>query len=122
MRLFILLFTLASVSLISCQPDKNKESSEETWTSIWNGNDLSGWHTYLGPPNETYEDSLGNKIPPFGIDNDPLGVIRVVETDQGNAIRISGKCWDLRTAPTGPLRCAAPHPSLYRVTIYKVPI
>jgi len=40
-------------------------------------------------------DSLGNTLEPFGIDNDPLDVITVVPTDEGNAIRISGVAWGM---------------------------
>ena len=86
---------IVSIVVSACQSNRENESSEDTWTSIWNGKDLNGWHTYLGPPNETYVDSLGNKIDPFGVDNDPMGIITVVETDQGNAIRISGQCWGM---------------------------
>ena len=89
------LFVLALLSITSCQSDKKKDITEESWTSIWNGTDFAGWHTYLGSPYEIETDSLGNTIEPFGIDNDPLGVIKVVETEQGNAIRISGVAWGM---------------------------
>jgi len=88
-------FALALLLITSCQSDKKKDITEDSWTSIWNGTDFTGWHTYLGTPFEIETDSLGNTIEPFGIDNDPLGVIKVVETEQGNAIRISGVAWGM---------------------------
>ncbi len=79
----------------SCKSNKKEENARDSWVSLWNGNDLSGWHTYLGTPYLIDKDSLGNSIAPFGIDNDPLGVIKVIETDQGKAIRISGVSWGM---------------------------
>jgi len=90
-----LFFTLVLLSIYSCQSNKKKDITENSWTSIWNGNDITGWHTYLGTPYQIKTDSLGMTIAPFGIDNDPLGVIKVVETEQGNAIRISGVAWGM---------------------------
>ncbi len=90
-----LFFTLVLLSIYSCQSNKKKDIVENSWTSIWNGNDITGWHTYLGTPYQIKTDSLGKTIAPFGIDNDPLGVIKVVEIEQGNAIRISGVAWGM---------------------------
>jgi len=90
-----LLLIIIILSTISCQSDKEKKGNEDIWTSIWNGENFSGWHTYLGPPYQIDTDSLGNTIPPFGVDSDPLGVITIAETDMGNAIRISGVAWGM---------------------------
>lgn len=90
-----LLFALVILSIYSCQSNKKKDLTENSWTSIWNGNDISGWHTYLGTPYQIKTDSLGKTIVPFGIDNDPMDVIKVVETEQGTAIRISGVAWGM---------------------------
>lgn len=79
----------------SCKSDKSVKAPQETWTSLWNGEDFTGWHSYLGTPFRIEKDSLGNIIAPFGVDNDPMGVIKVVETDEGNAIRISGVAWGM---------------------------
>ena len=58
----------------------------------------------MGTPYHAAIDSLGNKIEPFGIDNDPLQVVSIVETSQGNAIRISGVTWGMiYTEPGFPL-------------------
>ena len=96
MRYLSLLFAL--LLFISCnQSKKEKDPKIESvpWTSLWNGQDLNGWHSYLGTPYVQETDSLGNPIEPFGIDNDPLEVIKVVELDDGNAIRISGVAWGM---------------------------
>lgn len=90
-----LVLCLVLLSLLSCQSKKEKKASANTWTPLWNGQDLTGWHSYLGAPFNLEVDSLGNKLEPFGIDNDPLEVIKVVQTDQGNAIRISGVAWGM---------------------------
>ncbi len=50
---------------------------------------------FLGTPYQSKEDDTGNKIIPFGVDHDPLQVIKVVDTDQGKAIRISGVAWGM---------------------------
>ena len=93
MKNVLLVFLLAS--LISCNTNTKKENSETTWVSLWNGQDLSGWHSYLGTPFTMDADSLGNTLEPYGIDNDPLEVIKIVKTDKGNAIRISGVAWGM---------------------------
>ncbi|MCK4920954.1 MAG: DUF1080 domain-containing protein [Bacteroidales bacterium] len=90
-----LFIALILISFTSCLVDKKKEVKEDTWITLWNGNDFEGWHSYLGQPFQIRTDSLGNNIEPFGIDNDPLGVITIVPTEQGNAIRISGVAWGM---------------------------
>lgn len=90
-----LLFSFIIISIVSCQSNQKQEDTDDPWTSIWNGEDFSGWHKYLGPPYQIDTDSLGNTIPPFGVDSDPLEVITVAETDMGNAIRISGLAWGM---------------------------
>jgi len=56
---------------------------------LFNGRDLSGWTTYLGPPYGSTE--------PIGIDRDPRRVFSVVEIDGSVAIRISGEVWGALT-------------------------
>ena len=90
-----IIFILLVSFLLACQTNKKHISNENEWTSLWNGQDLTGWHSFLGTPFQLEIDSLGNKIQPFGIDNDPLHVIKIIETDQGNAIRISGLAWGM---------------------------
>lgn len=93
MKKYILFFIL--ISILSCQSNNKKKDNENEWTPIWNGKDFTGWHSYLATPYNLKIDSAGNTMKPFGIDYDPLEVIKVVETDQGNAIRISGVAWGM---------------------------
>ena len=90
MRLFISF--LVVIILSSCQ-DKPKEISE--WIPLWNGTDLQGWHSYLGTPYMIETDTMGNTMERFGVDNDPLDVVKVVSLNDGNAIRISGVAWGM---------------------------
>ncbi len=78
------------VFIYSCTPQKQVE-----WTSLWNGEDFSGWHTYLGTLNQKSVDADGNEIKPFGLDNDPNGIITVAQLADGSAIRISGQAWGM---------------------------
>jgi hypothetical protein len=89
------LFTFLLLFLVGCRSDQKQSVPDEAWTSLWNGKNLNGWHTYLGTPYNRETDSLGKKIVPYGIDHDPLGVITVVATEAGNAIRISGLAWGM---------------------------
>jgi hypothetical protein len=59
--------------------------SSKTETQLFNGRDLSGWNTYLGPP-------VGATAP-VGENTDPQGVFSVVTIDGAPAIRISGETW-----------------------------
>lgn len=75
---------LCIISLFSCSPKaKNAES-------LFNGKDLTGWDTYLGP----VYDSIKNDFDPqkiIGLNNDPNGVFSIVTEDEAPAIRISGE-------------------------------
>jgi len=90
-----LIIALTFISVIACQPEKKKDLTKNTWTSIWNGEDLAGWHKYLGTPYNVETDSLGKSITPFGIDNDPLEVISIVKDKDSTAIRITGLAWGM---------------------------
>jgi hypothetical protein len=61
------------------------------WTKLFNGKDLSGWDTYIGPP----LDDAGKKLSdiPVGLNNDPKHVFTVVDDNGENVIRISGENW-----------------------------
>jgi hypothetical protein len=64
-------------------------SYEGGWVSLFNGKDLSGWDTYLGPE----RDSNGIRISdqPVGLNKDPQHVFSVVTDGQEKVIRISGE-------------------------------
>lgn len=78
-------FVLMAVMLSTC----GKKTSESTWQSLFNGTDLSGWDTYLGPTYDTVLNKFDSLSTP-GLNNDTQGVFRVVEEDGAPAIRISG--------------------------------
>ncbi len=61
------------------------------WVNLFNGKNLNGWDTYLGPE----LDSAGNRISkiPVGLNKDPMKVFTVVEQNGENIIRISGQNW-----------------------------
>ena len=91
MKKLILLFGLGLI-LFSCAQEK-----QPTFTSLFNGKDLSGWDSYLTAPYDTLQKlglNYGDPFPDslvFGVNNDPLGVFTVVEKDGAPAIRISGQ-------------------------------
>lgn len=60
------------------------------WRPLFNGKNLDGWDTYLGPPYKEKE--------PVGLNKDPRMVYTVVELDGKPAIRISGEIWGALTS------------------------
>ena len=66
-------------------------SSKEHWKSLFNGKNLSGWDTYIGPD----LDDNGKPITetPIGLNNDPRQVFSVVPDNGENVIRVSGQNW-----------------------------
>jgi len=71
--------SLLAIALMSCT--SQNQSSKETqndWTQLFNGKDLTGWDTYIGA------DSLG-------LNNDPNKVFSVAEVDGESVLRISGQ-------------------------------
>ena len=61
------------------------------WESLYNGKDLSGWDTYLGPALDDSGKIIGNE--PIGLNKDPDHVFTIVKMDGENLIRISGEKW-----------------------------
>ena len=61
------------------------------WKSLFNGKNLSGWDTWLGPA----LDDAGKKMSdiPIGLNIDPKHVFTVVKNNGENVIRISGEGW-----------------------------
>jgi hypothetical protein len=70
--------------LASCSKPTN------TNLELFNGRDLSGWDTYIGPP---YNLATGkfDSIGAPGLNNDPDKVFSVVQEDGEGALRISGQ-------------------------------
>ena len=61
------------------------------WKQLFNGKDLSGWDTYIGPD----LDDSGKPITgaPIGLNSDPRHVFTVVTEGGEHVIRISGQNW-----------------------------
>jgi hypothetical protein len=69
--------------VVGCSPPK------EEWQTLFNGKDLTGWDTYIGPALDSgykIRDSI-----PLGLNNDPQQVFSVVQSDGQPALRISGE-------------------------------
>lgn len=56
---------------------------------LFNGRDLTGWETYLGPRYDVAKKDFAGA--PVGLNQDPDGVFSVVQVDGAPAIRISGE-------------------------------
>jgi hypothetical protein len=61
---------------------------QETWKMLFNGRDLTGWDTYLGPAFDSSGNKTGN---PIGLNSDPYHVFSIVKDHGENVIRISGE-------------------------------
>lgn len=66
-------------------------SKKEHWKELFNGKNLAGWDTYIGPD----LDDNGKPITgtPVGLNNDPRHVFTIVKDNGENIIRISGESW-----------------------------
>jgi hypothetical protein len=59
------------------------------WQSLFNGKDLTGWNTYLGP---RYDSILKKRDTiPIGLNTDPMKVFTVAEIGGEKVLRISGE-------------------------------
>ncbi len=78
---FLFLFSLVSLNIFS----------QHNQVALFNGKDLNGWDTYIGPP----LDDAGKKLSetPVGLNNDPQHVFTIVEKEGEKIIRISGESW-----------------------------
>uniref|UniRef100_UPI0032178806 3-keto-disaccharide hydrolase n=1 Tax=uncultured Draconibacterium sp. TaxID=1573823 RepID=UPI0032178806 len=72
--LFLFLPALIAILFNSC---------EKPWQPLFNGENLDGWQTYVGPTEEGAD--------PIGLNKDPLNLFSVVDLDEEKAIRISGE-------------------------------
>jgi hypothetical protein len=63
-------------------------SEPKPWIRLFNGEDLSGWDTYIGPAWDPVTKQFTGA--PLGENKDPNHVFSVVELDGQRAIRISG--------------------------------
>lgn len=68
-----------------------KGVQQHSWIKLFNGKDLTGWDTYLGPPLDNTGKMLSET--PVGLNNDPNHVFTIVKDGAENVIRISGQEW-----------------------------
>ncbi|MGZ3871755.1 MAG: 3-keto-disaccharide hydrolase [Mucilaginibacter sp.] len=83
---FMLLLLSCTMALGFTRPVK-----KDNWTSLFNGKDLAGWDTYIGPDLDDKGKPLTGK--PLGLNNDPRHVFSIVKDGSENIIRISGENW-----------------------------
>ncbi len=82
------------VCLITCLGCKQKEKSNSEWVSLFDGDNLDQWETYLGPhfgEGVTWENIESQD--PVGLNNDSLGVFSIVNLNEESVLRISGQTW-----------------------------
>lgn len=85
MKISILLIVtiMASVVTGSCY--------SQQWHALFNGRNLSGWDTWLGPQHNDLGKIENDKA--VGLNNDPDHVFTVIKMDGQKVIRISGNGW-----------------------------
>ena len=94
------LFCIILTIPMGCQTPSSDESQEAEWIELFNGQNLEGWKTYLGQAHVSidstrFPNGQDYHTMPFGIDNDPLEVVSIVETDEEQLIRISGEVFGM---------------------------
>ncbi len=85
-RLGAALWVLAAASVTGA------DERAQPWTRLFNGQDLSGWDTWLGVPHGSADKAA------VGLNVDPKRVFSVVEVDGAPAIRISGETFGALTS------------------------
>lgn len=94
MKKLYLFAALMTGLVVACQTPKEDTSD---FRSLFNGENLDGWETYIGVPNASVDipdmekDENGDYLNPVGLNKDPLGIFTIVEVDGGPAIRASGQ-------------------------------
>ncbi|HEX6963548.1 MAG TPA: DUF1080 domain-containing protein [Lacipirellula sp.] len=89
-----------------CLLVQGRLTAEESadWRPLFNGTNLDGWETWLGPPRakvpglDLPTDAKGRYTKPVGLNIDPTNVYSVVEEDGAPAIRISGQIYGAITS------------------------
>ncbi len=66
-----------------------KKPAQSNWRTLFNGTDLSGWDTYLGPTYDSIQNKFDSLLTP-GLNNDPNHVFTIDQVDGAPAIHISG--------------------------------
>lgn len=83
-------FALTWILSVALAPSSPAASSDGA-RALFNGRDLSGWDTYLGPRHDAQKKKFDGE--PVGLNRDPDGVFSVAEVDGAPAIRVSGLVW-----------------------------
>lgn len=90
-KILFYLFSICSLLFPACS---SPSSTGSGWETLFNGTDLTGWDTYLGPKWTQVNDSTFRPAgEPVGLNKDPGDIFSVVEVDGKPAIRISGEQW-----------------------------
>jgi hypothetical protein len=84
MRFYTLLIISVLMVPFGCTSTQGTQFRE-----LFNGKDLSGWDTYIGPAFDTLTEKQDTI--PLGLNTDPMKVFSVVEEDGKPALRISGE-------------------------------
>jgi hypothetical protein len=66
-------------------------TKKDKWIQLFNGKDLTGWDTYIGPDLDNNGQPINDK--PVGLNNDPKKVFTISRENGENIIRISGENW-----------------------------
>ena len=72
-------------------------AADNSWQPLFNGKDLTGWDTYMGKPDKSWEvpglkrATNGNYLEAVGKNRDPLKVFTVENVDGQPAIHVSGQ-------------------------------
>ncbi len=84
------LFIFVAVTLVATMfSGCNRKTQDNNWQTLFNGSDLTGWDTYVGPTYDTIQNKFDTLLVP-GLNNDPRKIFSVTNEDSEPAIRISG--------------------------------
>jgi hypothetical protein len=64
---------------------------KDDWKPLFNGKNLSGWDTYLGPDLDDNGKAITKE--PLGLNNDPRHVFTVSKEDDESCIKVTGENW-----------------------------
>lgn len=84
---YLVLFLLPVIFALSFTARHNKDK----WDILFNGKNLTGWDSYLGPVTDSAGKKLNNA--PLGLNSDPCKVFSIVKDNNQNVIRVSGEEW-----------------------------
>ena len=99
--LVMAIFVFACKNQAPAEKTNAETNKTNEWTSLFNGEDLTGWYTYQKSPEPTSEvpglarDDEGKYTEAIGLNNDPLNVFTVVMEENEPAIRMSGEVFGI---------------------------